>query len=35
VLKELMWDKQMVRARITERPFFNPDRRRATPPYDF
>jgi aminomethyltransferase len=35
VLKELQWDKQMVRARIVERPFFNPERRRATPPHDF
>jgi aminomethyltransferase len=35
VLKELQWDKQMVRARIAERPFFNPERRRATPPRDF
>ena len=35
VLKELKWDKQMVRARIVERPFFNPERRRATPPGDF
>ena len=35
VLKELMWDKQMVRARIVERPFYTPDRRRATPPRDF
>jgi len=35
VLKELMWDKQMVRARIVERPFYTPDRRRATPPHDF
>ena len=34
-LKELMWDKQMVRARIVERPFYTPDRRRATPPGDF
>ncbi len=35
VLKELKWDKQMVRARIVERPFFNHERRRATPPNDF
>ena len=34
VLKELKWDKQMVRARIVERPFFNHARRRATPPTD-
>jgi len=35
VLKELKWDKQMVRCRIAERPFFKYDRRRATPPGDF
>ncbi len=35
VLKELEWDKQMVRARIVPRPFFDPERRRATPPHDF
>ncbi len=35
VLKELQWDKQMVRARIAERPFFDHERRRATPPHDF
>ena len=35
VMKELQWDKQMVRARIAERPFFDPERRRATPPHDF
>jgi aminomethyltransferase len=34
VLKELEWDKQMVRARIVKRPFFNHKRRRATPPGD-
>lgn len=35
VLKELKWDRQMVRCRIVERPFFNHERRRATPPADF
>jgi aminomethyltransferase len=35
VLKELKWDKQMVRCRIADRPFFKYDRRRATPPGDF
>ena len=35
VLKELKWDKQMVRAHIVERPFFNSARRRATPPGEF
>jgi aminomethyltransferase len=30
--RELQYHKLMVRARLTERPFFNPPRRRATPP---
>jgi aminomethyltransferase len=34
-LRELQYHKLMVRARVTERPFFNPPRRRATPPADF
>ncbi|MGE0022691.1 MAG: aminomethyltransferase family protein [Hyphomicrobium sp.] len=34
-LRELAYHKLMVRARVTERPFFNPARRRATPPGDF
>ena len=33
--KELKWDRVMARARVVERPFFNPPRRRATPPADF
>jgi len=33
--RELMWERRMVRARIVERPFFSPDRRRATPAGDF
>jgi aminomethyltransferase len=33
--RELMWERRMARARIVERPFFAPDRRRATPPADF
>jgi aminomethyltransferase len=34
-LRELQYQKLMLRARVTERPFFNPPRRRATPPADF
>jgi len=34
-LRELQYHKLMVRARVTERPFFNPARRRLTPPADF
>ncbi len=34
-MRELQYHKLMVRARVTERPFFNPARRRATPPADF
>jgi aminomethyltransferase len=34
-LRELQYAKLMLRARVTERPFFNPARRRATPPADF
>jgi len=30
--RELVWERRMVRARIVERPFFAPDRRKATPP---
>ena len=33
--RELLWERRMCRARIVERPFFAPDRRRATPPGDF
>ena len=32
--RELVWERRMARARIVERPFFAPDRRRATPPAD-
>ena len=35
VLKELKWDKVMARARVVEKPFFQPPRRRLTPPADF
>ena len=34
-LRELQYHKLMVRARVTERPFFNHPRRRASPPGEF
>jgi aminomethyltransferase len=33
--RELVWERRMSRATVVERPFFAPDRRRATPPADF
>jgi aminomethyltransferase len=33
--RELVWERRMVRARLVERPFYAPARRRATPPADF
>jgi aminomethyltransferase len=30
--RELVWERRMVRARVVERPFFAPERRKATPP---
>jgi len=33
--RELVWERRMVAARVVERPFFAPARRRATPPGDF
>jgi aminomethyltransferase len=33
--RELLWERRMSRAQIVERPFFAPDRRRATPPAEF
>jgi len=33
--RELVWERRMCRAQIVERPFFAPERRRATPPNDF
>jgi aminomethyltransferase len=33
--RELVWERRMSRARVVERPFFAPARRRATPPADF
>jgi len=33
--RELVWERRMARARVVERPFFAPARRRATPPADY
>ncbi len=33
--RELVWERRMVRARVVERQFFAPQRRRATPPADY
>jgi aminomethyltransferase len=33
--RELVWERRMSRALVVERPFFAPERRRATPPGDF
>jgi aminomethyltransferase len=33
--RELTWERRMVRAKVVERPFFAPPRRRTTPPADF
>jgi aminomethyltransferase len=33
--RELAWERRMVAARVVERPFYAPVRRRATPPADF
>jgi len=30
--RELVWERRMVRARVVQRPFFAPERRKATPP---
>jgi len=32
--RELVWERRMVRARVVEKPFYAPERRRATPPAD-
>jgi aminomethyltransferase len=32
--RELVWERRMARAQVVERPFFAPERRRATPPAD-
>jgi len=34
-LRELHYENLMMQARVVERPFFNPTRRRATPPRNF
>jgi aminomethyltransferase len=33
--RELVWERRMSRAQIVERPFFAPERRRATPPAQY
>ncbi|HEY3786988.1 MAG TPA: aminomethyltransferase family protein [Steroidobacteraceae bacterium] len=33
--QELVWERRMVRAKVVERPFFSPERRKVTPPKDF
>ena len=33
--RELVWERRVVRARVVERPFFAPERRRTTPPGEF
>jgi aminomethyltransferase len=33
--RELVWERRMVAARVVERPFYAPARRRVTPPGDF
>jgi aminomethyltransferase len=33
--RELTWERRVVRAQVVERPFFAPERRRATPPAEF
>jgi aminomethyltransferase len=33
--RELLWERRMSRARVVERPFFAPERRRVTPPAEF
>jgi glycine cleavage system T protein (aminomethyltransferase) len=33
--RELVWERRMVRARVVERPFFAPERRKTTPPEDY
>jgi aminomethyltransferase len=33
--RELVWERRMSRAEVVERPFFAPNRRRATPPAQF
>ena len=33
--RELVWERRMRRARVVEKPFFAPERRRLTPPADY
>jgi aminomethyltransferase len=33
--RELVWERRMVRARVVEKPFFAPERRRVTPAADY
>jgi aminomethyltransferase len=33
--RELVWERRMARAQVVERPFFAPQRRRASPPADY
>jgi len=33
--RELVWERRMARATVVERPFFAPERRRASPPADY
>jgi aminomethyltransferase len=33
--RELVWERRMSRAQVVQRPFFAPERRRATPPAEF
>ena len=32
--RELVWERRTAAARVVDRPFFAPERRRATPPAD-
>jgi aminomethyltransferase len=33
--RELRWERRVARARVVERPFYAPERRRATPAGDY
>jgi aminomethyltransferase len=33
--RELVWERRMAHAQVVERPFYAPERRRATPPADY
>lgn len=33
--RELVWERRMAQAQVVERPFYAPERRRATPPADY